>query len=99
MALEDSVKSLNSAVEVRDNEILRLGTLYQGGQNIDQINMKYQQEVNERNMQKLKNQVDFLNKENHRIQILLDMHNGDRTVVDHMDLLKKEIDELTQENG
>jgi len=27
------------------------------------------------------------------------MHMGDRTVVDHMDLLKKEIDELTEENG
>ena len=24
---------------------------------------------------------------------------GDRTAVDHMDLLRKEIDELTQENG
>lgn len=27
------------------------------------------------------------------------MQMGDRTVVDHMDLLKKEIEELTQENG
>jgi len=27
------------------------------------------------------------------------MHMGDSTVVDHMDLLKKEIDELTMENG
>lgn len=90
---------MGAALEVRDNEILRLSKLYQGGQNIDQINMKYQHEVNERNMQKLQNQVDFLNKENHRIQTLLDMHNGDRTVVDHMDLLKKEIEELTHENG
>ena len=47
----------------------------------------------------MQNQVDFLNKENHRIQTLLDMHMGDRTVVDHMDLLKKEIEELTEENG
>ena len=49
-------------------------------------------------MQKLQNQVDFLNKENHRIQTILDINMGDRTAVDHMDLLKKEIDELTQEN-
>ena len=62
---------------------------------MDQLAQKYQQETNERNMQKLQNQVDFLNKENHRIQTLLDMHMGDRTVVDHMDLLKAEIDELT----
>lgn len=66
---------------------------------MDQLAQKYQQETNERNMQKLKNQVDFLNKENHRIQTLLDLHMGDRTVVDHMDLLKVEIDELTQECG
>lgn len=99
LGLEEKVKTMGTAIEVRDNEILRLSKLYQGGQNIDQINMKYQHEVNERNMQKLQNQVDFLNKENHRIQTLLDMHMGDRTVVDHMDLLKKEIDDLTQENG
>ena len=47
----------------------------------------------------MQNQVDFLNKENHRIQTMLDMHMGDRTVVDHMDILKKEIEELTEENG
>lgn len=40
-----------------------------------------------------------MNQENHRIQTLLDLHMGDKTVVDHMDLLKKEIEELTQENG
>ena len=50
-------------------------------------------------MQKLQNQVDFLNKENHRIQTILDITNGDRTAVDQMDLLRKEVDELTQENG
>ena len=72
--------------------------LYQGGQNMDQINTKYQQEVNERNLQKLQNQVDFLNKENHRIQVLLDIHMGDRTVVDQMDLLRQEIDETSKEN-
>jgi len=47
----------------------------------------------------LQNQVDFLNKENHRIQVLLDITNGDRAAVDQMDLLRKEVDELTQENG
>lgn len=31
--------------------------------------------------------------------MLLDVNMGDRGAVDHMDLLRKEIDELTQENG
>jgi len=31
--------------------------------------------------------------------VLLDITNGDRAAVDQMDLLRKEIDELTQENG
>ena len=66
---------------------------------MDQLAQKYQHETNERTMQKLQNQVDFLNKENHRIQVLLDITNGDRAAVDQMDLLRKEIDELIQENG
>ena len=66
---------------------------------MDQLQTKYQHDVNERNMQKLQNQVDFLNKENHRIQTILDITQGDRTAVDQMDLLKKEISELSQENG
>ena len=90
---------MSEKIEVRDNEIMRLSKLYQGGQNMDQLAQKYQHETNERTMQKLQNQVDFLNKENHRIQVLLDITNGDRAAVDQMDLLRKEIDELTQENG
>ena len=93
------MKGLGEKIEKRDQEILRLSKLYQGGQNMDQLAQKYQQETNERNMQKLQNQVDFLNKENHRIQVQLDLTNGDRAAVDQMDLLRKEIDELTQENG
>ena len=99
LAMEERLKSQDGAMESRESEILRLGKLYQGGQNMDQLAQKYQQETNERNMQKLQNQCDFLNKENHRIQTILDITMGDRTAVDHMDLLKREVGELTQENG
>ena len=47
LALEEKLKSQDGAMEVRDSEILRLGKLYQGGQNMDQIAQKYQQETNE----------------------------------------------------
>jgi len=35
LGLEEKLSGLNNAVEIRDGEILRLGKLYQGGQNID----------------------------------------------------------------
>lgn len=60
--------------------------------------MKYQQETNEKTVNKLQNQIDFLNKENHRIQTQLDFFTRDKSVTDHLDQQKKEIDELTFEN-
>ena len=60
--------------------------------------MKYQQDLNEKTVQKLQNQVDFLNKENHRIQVQLEIFQQDKTVVDHLDQQKKEIEDLTFEN-
>ena len=41
LALEEKSRSLNESIEIRDNEILRLSNLYQGGQNIDQLAQKY----------------------------------------------------------
>ena len=42
--------------------------MYEGGQNLEKINMKYLQETNEKIVNKLESQVDFLNKENHKLQ-------------------------------
>ena len=49
-------------------------------------------------MTKLQNQVDFLNKENHRIQTQLDFFTKDKSVTDHLEQQKREIDELSFEN-
>jgi len=38
---------------------------------------------------KLQSQIDFLNKENHRLQTQLDIHVKDKTVVDHIDQYRK----------
>ena len=46
LALEEKLKGLNGAIETRDNEIVRLSKLYQGGQNMDQLAQKYQHDVN-----------------------------------------------------
>ena len=98
LAIEDKVKELTKSIEVRDNEILRLSSLYTGGQNMEKLGMKYQQDLNEKTVTKLQNQVDFLNKENHRIQTQLDFFTKDKSVTDHLDQQKKEIDELSFEN-
>jgi len=47
---------------------------------------------------KLQNQIDFLNKENHRIQTQLDFFTRDKTVVDQIDQYRREIDDLAFEN-
>ncbi len=97
--LGEKVKRMTDQIEVRDNEILRLGGLYQGGQNLDQLQMKYHQDLNEKTVQKLQNQIDFLNKENHRISVELEIYQQDKTVVYHLEQQKKEIDDLTFENS
>lgn len=43
-------------------------------------------------------QIDFINKENHRLQTQLDLFLRDKTVVDHIERYRKEVDELTFEN-
>ena len=98
IGLEEKVKKLENGIEARDNEILRLGGLYQGGQNLEKLNLKFHQESNEKIVQKLQNQVEFLNKENHRIQTQLDLFTGDRTAVDQLDELRKELDDMAFEN-
>jgi len=41
METESRVKRQENQIEARDNEILRLGDLYQGGQNLEKLNMQY----------------------------------------------------------
>jgi len=41
METESRVKRQENQIEARDNEILRLGDLYQGGQSLEKLNMQY----------------------------------------------------------
>ncbi len=41
LELEERIKHLESSIETRDTEILRLGGLYQGGQANDKLAMQY----------------------------------------------------------
>lgn len=97
--LEGRVKMLEEGIEKRDIEILRLGELYQGGQNNDKLAAQFNQDQNQKIVGKLNNQIDFLNKENHRLQTELDLFSSDKTLVQHIDKYKQELDDLSFENS
>ena len=96
--LEERLQQIERQVYIREEEIKRLHNLYEGGQNLEKMNMKYIQETNEKIVTKLENQVDFLNKENHKLQQQVDILRGDKTVVDEIGEMRKEIDELSFAN-
>ena len=60
--------------------------------------MQYNQDMNQKIVSKLNSQIDFLNKENHRLTTQLDLFLKDKSVVDHLDKYRKDIDDLTFEN-
>ena len=62
------------------------------------MNMRYIQETNEKIVNKLENQIDFLNKENQKSQQQVSILRGDKIVVDEIGELKKEIEELSFAN-
>lgn len=69
--LEDAKKIMESykkQVESRDMEIKRLQGLYEGGQNLDKLASKYTSNTNEQLVARLNGHIDFLNKENHRLE-------------------------------
>jgi hypothetical protein len=67
MQVEEKVHVVIRQLESRDKEILRLNTLYEGGQNLDQLKAKYVTDTNNETLSKLQNEIDFVNRENHRI--------------------------------
>jgi len=94
---EQFTAELTSKIKVRDDEILRLHDLYQPVQNLEKINLHYQYEQNEKAVNKLQNQVDFLNKENDKLQrqcdILKGDENGNMAEAQYQDM-KREMDDL-----
>jgi len=92
---------LAAKIKVRDDEILRLHDMFQPGQNLEKLNMKFQQEQSELAVSKLESQVDFLNKENinldRQVQLLKGDQNGQMAMAQYQ-AMKKDMDELLFEN-
>lgn len=66
--VEETLTALERQLTTRDEEIKRLHNLYEGGQNLEKLNVRFVHENNAKTIAKLENQLDFLNKENHRLQ-------------------------------
>jgi plectin len=90
---------------VRDQEIARLGQLYRGGQNFDQVKLNYDRAQAEDTIGKLTKQNDFINQENQRLshemqeirELIGVCESKDPTDVDRMHL-KKLVKELVRRN-
>ena len=54
--------------------------------------------MNQKIVQKLNSQIDFVNKENHRLQTQLDLVIKDKSVIDQIDRYRQSIDDLSFEN-
>ena len=96
--VEDRMETLEKQITIREEEIKRLHNLYEGGQNLEKLNVRFVHETNERTIAKLQNQLDFVNKENHRLSQQLDFIRGGKTMVDEFEQLKTQIKELEFEN-
>lgn len=96
--VEDTLTALEKQLSTRDEEIKRLHNLYEGGQNLEKLNVKFVQENNAKTIAKLENQLDFLNKENHRLQMQLDFIRGGKSTLDEVDNLRQQLKDIEFEN-
>jgi len=72
--------------------------VYEGGQNLEKLNVRFVHETNEKTIAKLQNQLEFVNKENHRLTQQINFLKGGKTVLDEIQTMKKEITDITFEN-
>lgn len=96
--VEDRLQALEKQITVREQEIQRLHNVYEGGQNLEKLNVRFVHETNEKTIAKLQNQLEFVNKENHRLTQQINFLKGGKTVLDEIQTMKKEITDITFEN-
>ena len=60
-------QQLEEKIKVRDSEIIRLHEMYLPAQNLEKLNIKYTYDESQKAIKKLEQQVDFLNKENQKL--------------------------------
>lgn len=66
--LTEVQRMLEDKVKTRDNEIVRLSSLYEGGQNLSALNAEYVNESNSTTIKKLTDQLDYVNGLNKQLE-------------------------------
>lgn len=66
--LENDLSMCRQKIDTWDKEIQRLSNLYEGGQTLPQLNVDYVSKQNKDTITKLNDQLDFVNRENHRLE-------------------------------
>lgn len=96
---DNRLKELESMIIERDREIDRLNNLYMGADNLDKMNIEFIEKDNLDTISKLNCQLDYINKENNRLQQTIadlriknkgntGMYYENKKVVDKLDVLK-----------
>lgn len=92
------IEDFNRIIRNRDTEIKRLQDLtFLGDENREEIKAKYQSEFYAMQNEKLLNQIDFLNRENHRLNAIDYFHNH-RCREEEVKRLDEAIANLTKDN-
>ena len=106
---EQRLKELESMIQERDREISRLNNLYMTTENLDKLNIEFTEKANGETISKLNSQLDYLNKENNRLQRNIDelkvknkgntgMYYENRKVWDKLEKLKEENADLRRKS-
>ena len=100
--LEDMLRLQNEKLEARDREIQRLSKAHIEEPQVNKITQEYTLESANNRIQKLNSQIDFLNKENQRLNEMIEekdevIHTSEKFKLDRMTLSQKYSD-LQKEN-
>ena len=102
---ESRINDLEKMVQQRDKEINRLNNLYMTTENLDKMNLEFTQKANSDTISKLNQQLDYINKENNKLQKTIDdlkiknkgntgMYIENRKVCDRIEKLKQTNNDL-----
>jgi len=89
---------MEQQIQAREEEIARLNDLFQGGQQMERLNLQYVNDQNQKQLKNLENQVNFLNKDNRKLQEQNDFLKGDGKAVERLQQLNRQLDDLAFEN-
>jgi chromosome segregation ATPase len=94
--MDNKILFLERQIQNRDIEIRRVQNTYLNTDNIEELKIRYQTDNMKLTVEKLNSQIDFLNKENHKLQETVSFHNS-RCKEDEVRKLDREVIQLKKD--